>query len=94
VKSKWTRSRPIRRFDYLRGQTDPLPAAETAPANSAAYNVSKAALHALVRSVAAEVAEFGITANCVVPSTIDTPANRAAMPKADPARWVPLHGRG
>ncbi len=64
-------------------------AGEAAPANSAAYNVSKAALHALVRSVAAEVRALGITANAVLPSTIDTPANRAAMPKADPAQWVP-----
>jgi len=56
--------------------------------NFAAYAVSKAALVALVKTVAAEGQKFGVTANVVLPSTIDTPANRAAMPKADFARWV------
>ncbi len=54
----------------------------------AAYSVSKAALHALIQSVAAEVKGSGITANAVLPSVIDTPGNRAAMPDADPAAWV------
>jgi NAD(P)-dependent dehydrogenase (short-subunit alcohol dehydrogenase family) len=53
-----------------------------------AYSVSKAALVALVQAVALEVAGKGVTANVVLPSTIDTPANRAADPKADPRRWV------
>jgi len=57
-------------------------------AGTSAYNASKAALHALIRSVAAEVKDMGVTANAVVPSVIDTPANRAAMPKADPSLWV------
>ena len=52
------------------------------------YAVSKAALHALVKCAAAELAGTGITVNAVLPSTIDTAANRAAMPDADPARWV------
>ena len=52
------------------------------------YAVSKAALHALVQCAAAELSGTGITVNAVLPSTIDTPANRAAMPDADPARWV------
>jgi len=56
--------------------------------NFAAYAVSKAALVALVKTVAAEGQKFGVTANVVLPSTIDTPANRAAMPKADFSRWV------
>jgi NAD(P)-dependent dehydrogenase (short-subunit alcohol dehydrogenase family) len=53
-----------------------------------AYSASKAALHALIRSLAAEVKTSGITANVVLPNVIDTPANRAAMPAADPSRWV------
>ena len=57
-------------------------------ANFAAYNVSKSALIALVKTVAAEGKNSGITANVVLPSVIDTPANRAAMPSADPSKWV------
>src|ERR1700722_4342602 len=56
--------------------------------NFAAYSVSKAALIALIKTVAAEGQKFGVTANVILPSTIDTPANRAAMPKADFSRWV------
>jgi NAD(P)-dependent dehydrogenase (short-subunit alcohol dehydrogenase family) len=41
----------------------------------------------LVRMAAEEVAGSGVTVNAVVPSIIDTPANRAAMPKADHDRW-------
>jgi len=54
----------------------------------AAYAVSKAALVALITNLAAEVKDSGITANAVLPSTIDTPANRAAMPHADFSKWV------
>jgi NAD(P)-dependent dehydrogenase (short-subunit alcohol dehydrogenase family) len=54
----------------------------------AAYAVSKAALVALVKNTAAEVKDFGITANVVLPSTIDTPANRTAMPQSDFSKWV------
>lgn len=57
-------------------------------AGLAAYGVSKAGLHALVRTLAAENKDRGITANAVLPSTIDTPANRTAMPKADASKWV------
>ncbi len=56
---------------------------------SGAYAASKAALIALVETIAAEVKGTGVTANVVLPSTIDTPANRRAMPKADFAKWVP-----
>ncbi len=56
--------------------------------NLAAYAVSKAALVALIKNVAAEVKDSGITANVVLPSTIDTPANRKAMPQADFSKWV------
>jgi NAD(P)-dependent dehydrogenase (short-subunit alcohol dehydrogenase family) len=57
-------------------------------ANFAAYSVSKAALVTLVKTVALEVKDSGITANVVLPSVIDTPANRAAMPSADASKWV------
>jgi len=57
-------------------------------ANAAAYAASKAALVALVQACAAEVLADRVRLNAVLPSTIDTPANRAAMPERDPARWV------
>lgn len=53
-----------------------------------AYASSKAALHALVKVIAAENRDSGITANVVLPSTIDTKTNRAAMPAADFQKWV------
>jgi NAD(P)-dependent dehydrogenase (short-subunit alcohol dehydrogenase family) len=57
-------------------------------ANAAAYAAAKAAVVALVQAVAAEVLDSGVRVNAVLPSVIDTPANRRAMPKADPSRWV------
>lgn len=57
-------------------------------ANHAAYAASKAAVVRLTESIAAEVREKGINANCILPATIDTPDNRAAMPKADTSKWV------
>lgn len=60
---------------------------EPAP-HIAAYGASKAALIHLVRSLAAELKNAGITANVVLPSTIDTPTNRAASPGADFSAWV------
>jgi NAD(P)-dependent dehydrogenase (short-subunit alcohol dehydrogenase family) len=59
-------------------------------AGSAPYAASKAAVVALAQAVAAEVLEHGVRVNAILPSTMDTPANRAAMPKADPTRWVSL----
>ena len=53
-----------------------------------AYAVSKAGLHALIRTVAEEVKDYGITANVVMPSVIDTAVNRQAMADADFDRWV------
>jgi len=53
-----------------------------------AYAASKSALVSLVRTVAIENKDRGITANVVLPGTMDTAANRAAMPKADPSKWV------
>ncbi len=57
------------------------------PAGAAAYAASKAAALALMQSLAAEVAGSGVRVNSVLPSIIDTPANRSAMPKADYAKW-------
>jgi NAD(P)-dependent dehydrogenase (short-subunit alcohol dehydrogenase family) len=57
-------------------------------ANFAAYSASKAALHALVQAAAAECKGTGATVNAVLPSIIDTPANREAMPGADYSAWV------
>ena len=52
-----------------------------------AYSVSKLGVLHLVSMAAGEVRGTGITVNCVVPSIIDTPANRSAMPNADHASW-------
>lgn len=58
-------------------------------ANLAAYSVSKAGVITLVEALAEELKDANVQANCVLPSTIDTPANRRAMPDADSSRWVP-----
>jgi NAD(P)-dependent dehydrogenase (short-subunit alcohol dehydrogenase family) len=58
--------------------------------NAAAYATSKAAVGALCQTVAAEVLEHGVRVNVVMPSTMDTPANRSAMPNSDPTQWVSL----
>jgi NAD(P)-dependent dehydrogenase (short-subunit alcohol dehydrogenase family) len=57
-------------------------------ASAAAYTAAKSAVVALAQAVAAEVLESGVRINAVLPSTLDTAANRAAMPTADFARWV------
>jgi NAD(P)-dependent dehydrogenase (short-subunit alcohol dehydrogenase family) len=44
----------------------------------------------LAQTAAAEVLEHGVRINAVLPSTMDTPANRKAMPDADPTKWVSL----
>jgi NAD(P)-dependent dehydrogenase (short-subunit alcohol dehydrogenase family) len=55
---------------------------------AAGYVASKAAVLALVRALAVEYRDDGVRANAILPSVIDTPANRAAMPSADHSRWV------
>lgn len=62
------------------------PAVAPAP-GMIAYAASKAAVAAITTSLAEEVKAEGILVNAVLPSTMDTPANRAAMPKADFAAW-------
>ena len=52
------------------------------------YTVAKSAVVALARAIAIEVLDAGVRVNAVLPSTIDTPPNRSAMPDADASRWV------
>lgn len=59
-----------------------------AGANQAAYAASKAAVIRLVESIAEEHRKDRITANCILPGTIDTPENRAAMPNAKTDGWI------
>jgi 3-oxoacyl-[acyl-carrier protein] reductase len=63
-------------------------AAENPGAGVGAYSASKAALVSLIRTVAIENKDAGITANVILPGTMDTPANRKAMPGADTSQWV------
>jgi NAD(P)-dependent dehydrogenase (short-subunit alcohol dehydrogenase family) len=53
------------------------------------YVTAKAAVLAFASAVAVEYADAGVRCNTVLPTVIDTPANRAAMPDADHSRWVP-----
>jgi NAD(P)-dependent dehydrogenase (short-subunit alcohol dehydrogenase family) len=55
---------------------------------SAAYATSKAAVLALVKALDADYKSDGVRANAILPSVIDTPANRAATPDADFSKWV------
>ena len=57
-------------------------------ANMAAYCASKSAVLRLTEAMALELRERGIRVNCVLPGTLDTPQNRAAMPQANPDLWV------
>jgi NAD(P)-dependent dehydrogenase (short-subunit alcohol dehydrogenase family) len=53
-----------------------------------AYSASKAAMVSLIRTVALENKDAGLTANVILPGTMDTPVNRKAMPNADVSKWV------
>ena len=57
-------------------------------AGAAGYIAGKAALLAFVQALDAEYKGQGVRANAILPSVIDTPANRAAQPDADPSKWV------
>ena len=63
-------------------------AAQRGVANMGAYVAAKSAVIRLTESMAAELREQNINVNCVLPTIIDTPENRAAMPEVDPGRWV------
>jgi NAD(P)-dependent dehydrogenase (short-subunit alcohol dehydrogenase family) len=64
------------------------PALERGGGGLAAYAASKAAVLNLTYSLSKELVRDGITVNAIVPSTIDTPANRVAMPDADMSTWL------
>lgn len=64
-----------------RAGQDPFPGA-------AAYIVAKSGLMTLIRVLALELAGSGVTINGILPTTIDTPANRTGMPDADSSKWV------
>jgi NAD(P)-dependent dehydrogenase (short-subunit alcohol dehydrogenase family) len=60
----------------------------TGKGNMSAYSASKSVVIRLTESLSAELRDKGINVNCVLPSIIDSPANRADMPGADPSKWV------
>lgn len=65
-------------------------AATSGKAQMGAYVAAKSGVARLTESMALELREKGINVNAVAPTILDTPANRAAMPDADPRRWVNL----
>lgn len=60
-------------------------------ARMAPYCVAKSGVIRITEAMSAELRDQGINVNCVLPGVIDTPENRAAMPDADPGRWVSPH---
>ncbi len=63
------------------------PAIDPTP-NSSASSAAKAAVIAMTRSLGRELRGTGVTANCVLSSTVDTPQSRESMPRSDPSVWV------
>lgn len=63
-------------------------AALKAGARMGVYSAAKSAVVRLTESMSGELKQYGINVNCVLPSTLDTPANRESMPDADPSLWV------
>lgn len=63
-------------------------AAQKGVAQMGAYTAAKGTVIRMTEAMAAELRDQNINVNCVLPTIIDTPENRAAMPKADPAKWV------
>ena len=80
-----------RRFETAKGGSIvavAAPAGLLGEAGVGAYAATKAGVLRLVESLAREIAPFGARANAILPGTMDTPANRASMPDADPSHWV------
>ena len=63
-------------------------AAQRGVSRMGAYTASKATVIRMTEAMAAELREKNINVNCVLPTIIDTPENRASMPKANPAKWI------
>ena len=80
--------RPMRARGYGRVVSVGSVTALKARKGAAGYAMAKGALVRWTEALAEEVKGEGITVNCVLPSTIDHPTNRANMPKADPKTWV------
>jgi NAD(P)-dependent dehydrogenase (short-subunit alcohol dehydrogenase family) len=80
--------RPMRARGYGRVVNVASAAALKAEKGAAGYAMANAALLRWTEALAEETKREGITANCVLPRIIDTPQNRAAMPKGDPSRWA------
>ncbi len=80
--------RRMRAADYGRIVTVASRSAVEPSAEQAIYSACKAAVLAFTRAIAAETRGTNITANCVLPSVIDTPANRRSMGDADASKWV------
>jgi NAD(P)-dependent dehydrogenase (short-subunit alcohol dehydrogenase family) len=91
LRSGWVLARAAARVMVPRGRGAIVNVASKAGVEpspgAAAYAASKAAAIALIDSLAADLRGTGVRANSVLPGVIDTPANRAAMPKADFAKW-------
>ncbi len=79
--------RPMRARGYGRIVSVSSVSALKSGKDAAGYAMAKGALLRWTESLAAEVKSDGVTANVIVPTTIDHPVNRAAMPKADPKLW-------
>ena len=80
--------RPMRARAYGRVVSVASFAALKAERSAAGYAMANAALVRWTESLAEETKREGITANTVLPRIIDTPENRAAMPKGEPSRWA------
>jgi len=79
---------PMRARGYGRIVSVAAGSALKAGRNTAGYAMAKGAVVRWTEALAAETKDQGITANAILPATIDHPVNRANMPKADPKTWV------